>query len=577
MIKLMKYLRGVVAVIALGAMLVMGVEVYCDLKQPDLLADIVNIGIASGDSAVIWGYGKQMILFAFLGLFGGAMSSFLSAIAGIKMGERMRAAVFGKVQSLSFKEVDKFKTSSLITRLTNDVTQVQNMTVMGLKMVVRAPMTCIGGIIMASRRSMELSTIIVVAIPVIFVVVGIIVAITFPLFKVMQQRTDKVNLVMRENLLGARVIKAFTMEPDQRKRFEGANGDLRAISMMALNRMIILFPLIMVILNAATVAVFWFGGTLASQNAIETGDIMAFANYMMQILMSLIMVMMIFFNISRAKASADRINEVLETQTSILEAQLPEVPTNFDVEFKDVSFRYYESAEDVIKHMNFCIKQGEKVGVIGTTGSGKSTLVNLIPRLYDVTEGNITIGGIDVKDMSSEVLRHDVGIVLQESIMFEGTILSNLIFGNDGASEEEIARAVRIAQAKEFIDARENGLESTVEQRGKNLSGGQKQRLSIARTLLMKPKILILDDSSSALDVTTSAKLQEAIYSEMNECTLIEVAQRIATVMKLDRIIVLNNDGSLSDMGTHEELLERNEIYRSIAVSQLGEEVLCNG
>lgn len=573
MLKLLKYLKGPAIFYAILAPILMLLEVAMDLTLPNMLSNIVDIGIANSDINYVLTAGAKMILFAFLGLIGGVGCSIFSTIAAVNLGQKLRDGLFAKIQSLSFLELDHFKTSSLITRLTNDITQVQTMVMMGLRILVRAPLLCIGGLWMAYRLSQSLSIVFVITIPIILIFVAIVMSKSFPLFKTMQEKIDKVNNVMRENLLGVRVIKAFTMEHKQRDRFNEANDDLMSQSIRAQKIMIILNPVVMLLVNFSVIGVLWYGGYLVQDGLLETGKIMAFINYLTQIMMSMMMVIMISMNFSRAKASADRINEVFATNSSIQENEKTAELTNYDIEFKNVSFKYHEHSEEVLKDISFKIKQGNQVGIIGGTGSGKSSLVNLIPRLYDVSEGEVLIGGQNVKTLSLSELRDKIGVVLQESILFSGTIASNFKFGYHEATQDELDDAAKDAQAMEFIQAKEDGYETVVEQRGKNLSGGQKQRVSIARTLIRDPKILILDDSSSALDMATESKLQRAIKERMKESTVIMIAQRISAVMDADQIIVLDQ-GEISGIGTHEELLKTNEIYRSIAISQLGEEAV---
>ncbi len=576
MIKLLRYLKGSAILYAILAPLFMLVEVSMDLMLPTMLSNIIDIGITNGDTTYVWMTGAKMIGFAVIGLIGGVGCSIFSTIAAVNLGQNLRDGLFATIQSLSFLELDHFKTSSLITRLTNDITQIQTMVMMGLRILVRAPLLCIGGILMAYRLSSDLSGIFVITIPVILIFVAIVMSRSFPLFKSMQEKIDKVNNVMRENLLGVRVIKAFTIEHKQKDRFNEANDDLMNQSIRAQKLMIILNPVVMLLVNFSIVAVLWYGGFLVQAGVLETGKIMAFINYLTQIMMSLMMVIMISMNFSRAKASADRINEVLMTESSIQDSKSPEVIDQYDIEFKDVSFKYHDHSEEVLTDLSFKIKQGDRVGIIGGTGAGKSSLVQLIPRLYDVSSGEVLIGGRNVKEVSLHELRDKIGVVLQESILFSGTIESNIKFGYHDATDEELDQAARDAQAMEFIQLIDSCYQTEVEQRGKNLSGGQKQRVSIARTLIRKPKILILDDSSSALDMATERQLQEAIKEQMTGSTVIMIAQRISAVMDADQIIVLDQ-GHISGIGTHEELLKTNEIYRSIAISQLGEEAVHHG
>lgn len=573
MIKLFKFFKGSAVICAILAPLVMILEVAMDLLQPTLLSNIIDIGVANHDLNYVLITGLKMIIAAIVGLFAGAGCSFLAAIAAIKLAEEVRQGLFDKIQTLSFLELDKLKTSSLITRLTNDVTQIQQMTNMLLRMMVRAPSTAIGGLVMAIILSKELSKIFVVAIPIILIVVMIILKKSFPLFKKMQQKIDNINLVMRESILGIKIIKALVIEDKQKDRFNDANEELTMASIKSQSMNLLLLPISTFIMNLTVVSVLWFGGNMFVSGNIEIGKIMAFINYLLQIMASIMMVINCMIMFSRAQVSAARINEVLDTKASIENKENCEEVKNFDIEFKNVFFKYNDHSDNVLEDISVKIKEGEKVGIIGSTGCGKTSFVNLIPRLYDATSGEILIGGVNVKNINIKQLREDVAIVLQESILFSGDIKSNLKLGNKNASEEELISASKDSQAYEFIMNKDNKFDEAVEQRGKNLSGGQKQRLSIGRTLIKNPKIFIMDDSSSALDMATEARLQTSIRNRMKDNTVLIIAQRISAVMDLDKIIVMD-DGKISDMGSHKELLERSEIYRSIAVSQLGEEVL---
>ena len=573
MIKLIKYLKGSAIICAILAPLAMCLEVAMDILQPTLLSNIIDIGVANGDLNYVLSIGIKMILAAIVGLIAGASCSFFAAVASMKLGEGIRGGLFEKIQTLSFLELDRLKTSSLITRLTNDVTQLQMMMNMALRMMVRAPLTAIGGLIMATILSPRLASIFLVALPIILVAIIFILRKSLPMFISVQQKIDNINSVMRESILGVKVIKAFAIEETQSKRFIESNDNLTNASIASQNMNLILWPIATLIMNLTVVAVLWFGGNMVNVGDMEVGKIMAFINYLLQIMGSVVMVINIMIVFSRAKASANRINEVFETESSIKNKDKCVKVDNFDIEFRNVSFKYNEHSENVLENISFSVKQGETIGIIGPTGCGKSSLVNLIPRLYDVTKGEILIGGENVKNIDIDQLRENIGIVLQENILFGGTIESNLKFGNENADESNMENSVKDAQAYEFIINKSNKYQSEVEQRGKNLSGGQKQRLSIARTLIRNPKIFIMDDSSSALDMETEAKLQASIKNRMKDSTVIVIAQRISGVMDADKIIVID-DGKISDIGRHEELLRRNEIYRSVAVSQLGEEVL---
>ena len=575
MTKLLKYIKGSAIIYVILAPLMMFIEVIMDLNQPKLMSDIIDIGVANGDISYVLNVGFKMIVVAMLGILGGMLCGLFSTLASMKMGKNMRQGLFDKIQSLSFSEIDKFKTSSLITRLTNDVTQVQNMVMMALRGMVRSPLICLGGIIMSLTISIKLSIIFLVVIPLIVVSVILITSKSIPFFIEMQKKIDNVNLVMRENLLGVRVIKAFVIEDKMRGRFSSANDELMDISIKAQSVTILLWPLVTLIMNLSVVAILWFGGNYVNNGSLEIGKVMAFINYLVQIMSSLNMLIMSIINFSRAKVSADRINEVLGVESSIKDREDADKISKFDVEFKDVYFKYNKDSEYVLKGISFKASEGEKIGIIGPTGSGKSSLISLIPRLYDATSGSVMIGNKDVRNLKINDLRKIIGVVLQDTTLFSGSIADNLRFGMEDANEEMMDSATKDAQAFEFITSSNEGYNREVGQRGKNLSGGQKQRVSIARTLIKNPKILILDDSSSALDMATEAKLQNSIKNRMKDATVFLIAQRISAVMDSDKIIVLDN-GEIVAIGTHKELIKNCEIYRSIAISQLGEEVVLN-
>lgn len=575
MTKLLKYIKGSAIIYTILAPLMMFIEVIMDLNQPKLMADIIDIGVANADINYVLNVGFKMIVVAFIGILGGMLCGVFATLASMNMGKNMRQGLFDKIQSLSFLEIDKFKTSSLITRLTNDVTQVQNMVMMVLRGMVRSPLICLGGIIMAFSISVKLSVLFLIAIPLIILTVTVITSKSIPFFTEMQKKIDNVNLVMRENLLGIRVVKAFVIESKVGERFNYANEELMETSIKAQKITILLWPLITLIMNLSVVAVLWFGGNYVNNGSLEIGKIMAFINYLVQIMGSLNMLIMIIINFSRARVSANRINEVLEVESSIKDREDACEINNFDIEFKDVYFKYNKDGEYVLKGISFKAEEGEKIGIIGSTGSGKSSLISLIPRLYESTSGSVLIGNKDVKNLKIKDLRKIIGVVLQDTTLFSGSIADNLRFGMENANEEMMESAAKDAQAFEFIAASNEGYSREVGQRGKNLSGGQKQRVSIARTLIKNPKILILDDSSSALDMATEAKLQSSIKNRMKDSTVFLIAQRISAVMDSDKIIVLDN-GEIAAIGTHNELIKNCEIYRSIAISQLGEEAVLN-
>lgn len=574
MLKLIKKnLKGIALLCSILAPVFMFLEVFMDLQQPTLMSNIIDVGIKNRNMGYVWSTGIKMIFCALAGFVGGSGCCILSSFASMLMGGSMRERLFHKIQSLSYAEIDKFKTSSLITRLTNDVTQIQNMLGLLLRGMVRSPLLCIGGIIMSFLLSPKLAVVFCIILPIIITCVAFVMMKSVPLYTEMQLWLDKVNNVMRENLLGVRVIKAFNIEEKQNARFETVNQEFTEKSIRAQNLTFTLMPIVTLIMNLSVISILWFGGNMVVSGEFATGKIMAFINYLVQITNSLMMLVNLIISISRAQASAVRINEVFECETSIKESDSPVLPQNYDIEFKNVSFRYSESSEYVLKNLSFLLKQGQTVGIIGATGSGKSSLVSLIPRLYEATRGQVLIGGCDVKDIPIQHLRSSIGIVLQENVLFQGTVKENMSFGNEEANETEIEDTLRAAQANDFISALPDNLQSRVEQRGKNFSGGQKQRLSIARTLLKKPKILILDDSTSAVDLSTEARLQYEIAQKMNGSTVIIIAQRISGIMDADIILMLDQ-GRVIAKGSHRELLQSNEIYRNIAVSQLGEEVL---
>lgn len=572
MLKLLRFLKGSAVICAIIAPLMMVLEVSMDLLQPKLMASIIDIGVATNNKQYIFLVGSKMIFAAVLGIIGGSGCSIFAAIAAMKMGENLRQGLFDKIQTLSFMEIDKLKTSSLITRLTNDVTQIQNMMLTAMRIMVRSPLMCIGGIIMAYTLSPKLSAIFLVSLPIIIAAVIIIMRKSFPLFLSLQRKIDSMNVVMRENILGVKVIKVFNIVSRQMDRFNSANDDLKDGNIKAQNINMLLWPIVSLVMNVTVIGVLWIGGVMVNNNVTKVGVIMAFINYTIQIMNSLIMAVNIVINFSRAKASADRINEVFSMTPSIQNKEAAMDFKNYDIEFKNVAFKYNDSSEYVLKDINFSIKQGEKVGIIGSTGCGKSTLVSLICRLYDVTEGQVLIGNVDVKALNLKQLRDNISFVTQENTIFSGTIEDNIRFGNLDADERRLVDSSVDAEAYEFIMQKENGFQSSIEQRGQNLSGGQKQRICIARALVRNSKIFIMDDSTSALDMATEARLQSSIKKRLKYKTMIIIAQRISAVMDADKIIVMD-DGEISSIGSHEYLMKNNEIYRSIAVSQLGEEV----
>jgi len=544
-----------------------------ELYLPTLMSDVVNNGMMKGDTGYIWKYGSYMLLVALGSSLCSIVGSYLSSITGVGFGRDIRDKVFSRVESYSLHEFDKIGTASLITRTTNDIIQVQTVMVMGLRFMIYAPIMCVGGIIMAFSKDRELTLILAVVLPIMLILIGGLASVIVPLFKSMQAKLDKVSLVLRENLTGIRVIRAFNRLKSENERFKDANRDLTDTSIKVNKIMATIQPIMIIIMNLTSIAIIWFGGIRISQNEMQVGDMMAFLQYAMQVMFSIIMVTIMFVMVPRAQASALRINEVLDIEPEIID------PLHIKksggqggyVEFQDVTFSYPGAEEPVISNISFAAYPGEVTAIIGGTGSGKSTLINLIPRFYDVDSGCVLVDGVDVRQMAQKNLRAKIGFVPQSSILFSGTIFENIRYGKADATDEEVAHAAEIAQASEFISTMKDGYDSQISQGGTNLSGGQKQRLSIARALVRKPGVYILDDSFSALDFKTDARLRAALKKETAASTIILVAQRVGTVMDADRIIVLD-EGRIVGIGKHKELMSTCVVYREIVSSQLSEE-----
>nr|WP_028550544.1 ABC transporter ATP-binding protein [Paenibacillus sp. UNC451MF] len=546
-----------------------------DLYLPTLMADIVDKGIVEGDIPYIFRIGAFMLLVAAAGAVCSVAASFLSAKTAAGFGLRVRDRVFAHVENFSLQEFDRIGTASLITRTTNDITQVQQVLTMMLRMMISAPMMCIGGIIMAVNKDAKLSLVLVVVIPVLAAAIAIIASRGMPLFKAMQIKLDRLNLVLREGLTGIRVIRSFNRIGHEQQRFQEANRDLTSTATKVNRIMAAMMPIMMLVMNFSSMAIIWFGSIRISSGHMQVGDLMAFLQYAMQIMFSLIMMSMMFVMIPRASVSAVRINEVLDmtpTMSDPTEGELTGARKGY-IEFDQVSFSYPGAEQPAISNISFSASPGEITAIIGGTGSGKSTLISLIPRFYDVSSGSIRVDGVDVRDMTQRDLREKIGLVPQKAVLFSGTIADNIRYGNDEATDEEMRHAASIAQATEFISAMPDGFDSVIAQGGTNVSGGQKQRLSIARALVRKPEIYVFDDSFSALDFKTDAKLRAALKTETGEATVIIVAQRVSTVMDADRIIVLD-DGGIAGIGNHKELMASSEVYREIVASQLSEEEL---
>ncbi|GFN32804.1 ABC transporter ATP-binding protein [Paenibacillus xylaniclasticus] len=577
MIKLLRYLKPYRMAVLLVIVFVF-LQSLSDLYLPTLLADIVDKGVVTGDTPYIWRVGGLMLLVALIGAACSVGASYLSAKAAGGFGRDLRSRLFAHVEKFSLHEFDQLGTASLITRTTNDITQVQQVLTMMMRVMVMAPLMCFGGIIMALTRDVKLSTIIIAIVPVVALIILIISSRTLPLFKLQQKRLDQLNLVLREHLTGIRVIRAFNRTGHEQQRFTQANSSLTDTAIKVNRMMAALMPLMFLIVNIASIAILWFGGMRIDNGAMEVGDLMAFIQYAWQILFALMFASMMFVMVPRASASAARIQEVFDMKPDITDPSEAQASTDSSqqavrgtVEFRDVSFRYPGAEMHALEKISFKASPGEVTAIIGGTGSGKSTLINLIPRFYDVSEGSVLINGTDVRQMAQQQLRSMIGLVPQKAMLFTGTIADNIRFGYEEATDEQIRHAAEVAQAADFIGRMADGYESIISQGGTNVSGGQKQRLSIARALVRKPAIYLFDDSFSALDFKTDAKLRAALRPETTDATVIIVAQRVSTVMDADRIIVLD-EGRIAGIGTHRELLDNNPVYREIVASQLSEE-----
>lgn len=554
--------------------ILLSIQAISNLYLPNLNADIINNGIAKGDIKYITNTGLFMLGVTLILAVCAIASSYLSSKISMSFGKDMRRAIFYKVESFSQADLDKFGTPSLITRNTNDVHQMQMLMFIGLNLMVMAPIMCIGGIIMALRQDVVLSYSIIIIVPIMVALVGFLLVKTIPIFRSIQVKIDRVNQIMREKLIGVRVIRAFVKSDYEKRRFDEANRDLTSTT-LRVNRIIAFaIPSLMIVMNISIVAIIWFGGHRIDSGAMPIGNLTAFLTYIMEIMMSVMIAMAMFIMIPRAEASAERILDVLNTEPSIKDQNNPIVPiiAKGSVEFWDVDFRYPGAEEAVLKDISFKTIPGETTAIIGSTGCGKSTLVNLIPRFYDVTNGCIKIDNVDIRDMPLKDLRDRIGLVPQKAFLFSGTIADNLRYGNENATDEELWHALEVAQAKDFVMELPDKLYAPVDQGGVNFSGGQRQRLAIARALVKKPEIYIFDDSFSALDFKTDARLRLALKNETVNSTVIIVAQRVSTIMDADQIITLNDDGTIAGIGNHNKLMDTCDVYRDIVYSQLSEE-----
>ena len=566
---LKKYLRPYRAQVYL-ILLMLLVQAIASLYLPNLNADLINNGIAKGNVGYIWHIGEIMLASSALVLGASIWLAYLAARVAMAFGRDLRSAVFTAVEGFSARELNKFGAPSLITRNTNDVQQVQLVLFMGFTMMIGAPITGIGAIIMALRSNLKLSSLLLVVLPIMSLLIILLLRRIVPAFRMMQVKIDRINLVLREQIAGVRVIRAFVKTKQEEERFAEASLDLMQTQLRVTRTFAVMFPSLSMILNLSSVAVIWFGGKLIDSGNLQIGNMTAFLTYIMMILSSVMMAIFMSLQIPRAAACAERIQEVLDTQSSVVETLTPQNPQKRlgVVEFVDVEFRYPGAEHPILAEISFVAHPGEFTAIIGSTGSGKSTLLNLIPRFIDVTGGSVKLDGIDVRDQGLEALWSEIGLVPQRSFLFGGTVAQNLRYGKADASDEELWSALEVAQARDFVDELPEKLESRVAQGGTNFSGGQRQRLSIARALVKKPQLLIFDDSFSALDYTTDSKLRNALREVMGHTTMIVVAQRVSTILQADQIVVLD-EGRVVGIGTHADLMKNSETYREIGLSQL--------
>ena len=578
MLKLFKYLKPYIWLI-IPLIILIYLQVMANLSLPDLMAKIVDNGIIGGDMNAIIKNGLIMLGVTLGGGIAAVGVGFISARTATGFARDVRQKVFKKVEGFSIVEFNKFSTASLITRSTNDIQQIQSTTLMILRLVIMAPLMAIGGLQKAMENAPDLSWIIAVAVVSLLVVIIVLFVAALPKFKLLQKMVDKLNLVTRENLTGLRVVRAFNKEKTEENKFNDANTDLMKLNLTVNRMMIIMQPFMNLVMNMALIAIVWFGAHLVSERLIDVGNMMAFMQYATQVIMSFLMISMLFIMIPRASVSAKRVNEVIDIDISIKDPEeskkVKKAPGRGSgrVEFRDVTFTYPDAEAPVLSGVNFTAEPGQTTAIIGSTGSGKSTLIDLIPRFYDVSAGQILIDNVDIRDQNLSDLYSQIGYVPQKGVLFSGSIKSNVAYGNPVASAEEIENAIKVSQSKDFVQKKEDGVNASISQGGANVSGGQKQRLSIARALAVKPKVYIFDDSFSALDFKTEAKLKKELKKETKNKTVLIVAQRISTIINADKIIVMN-EGKIVGEGTHQELLKNNSVYQEIASLQLSEEEL---
>ncbi|HEX3779602.1 MAG TPA: ABC transporter ATP-binding protein [Pseudonocardiaceae bacterium] len=569
---LRSYLRPYRQAVALVVVLQL-VQTLAGLYLPSLNADIIDNGVITGDTGYILRFGGVMLAVSLVQIVCSIGAVYFGARTAMALGRDLRAAIFHRVQDFSAREVGHFGTPSLITRTTNDVQQVQMLALLTFTLMVSAPIMCVGGILLALNQNVQLSSLLLVVVPVLGVAVSLIIMRMRPLFRLVQVRIDRINRVLREQITGIRVIRAFVRDTAERERFNTANGELFDVSLGVGKLMAFMQPTVMLVVNLSSVAVLWFGGHLIASGAMQIGALTAFLTYLLQILMAVMMATFMFVLVPRAEVCAERIEEVLETESSVVPASKPVLVTGThgNLELRDVEFHYPGAEEAVLRGISLTARPGEVTAVIGSTGAGKTTLLNLIPRLFDATGGSVLVDGIDVRELDPDTLSRAVGFVPQKPYLFSGTVASNLRYGKPDATEEELWHALEIAQARDFVAAMPEGLDATIAQGGTNVSGGQRQRLAIARMLVHRPEIYLFDDSFSALDYATDARLRTALTRETAEATVVIVAQRVSTIRNADRILVLDA-GLLVGSGTHSELMDSNETYREIVLSQLTEQ-----